>query len=264
VLGLRATLTTTDPTKTPQLRALVVRQSLNAKLYRLWVFQARSPAGAQSLGDDTINPYTFQKALWALRTAGVPVIFVDRWGDRYQVRVLELGEQESYREPDRVPETVMGLKLLEVAGAAAALTSQTFALGAWANFWFPMGFPGNNLGPSVLTGSATVQNDGAATTYPSWTVQGPGKWLTLGNTVTPYGGSPLPGVVWVLNHELVAGETLSINFDPTRLTVVNQDGVDLSGGVTGTYWGLGTGVNAVTVQMSGATTASQITLTRPV
>jgi hypothetical protein len=264
VLGLRATLTTTDSTKTPQVRAIVVRQSLNAKLYRLWVFQARTPAGAQSLGDDLINPYTFQKALWALRTAGVPVIFVDRWGDRYQVRLLELGEQESYREPDRVPETVMGLKLLEVAGVAAALTSEVFALGAWANFWFPMGFPGNNLGPSVLSGSTSVANTSGATTYPSWTVKGPGKWLTLQNVVTPYGGAPQPVQIFVLNHELVAGETVSINFDPSRHTVVNQDGVDLSGGVSGTYWGLGTGGNAVTIQMSGATTASQITLTRPV
>jgi hypothetical protein len=265
-LALRLIFSTTDRAQTPQLRAVVLRASLNAKLYRQWVFQARAPAGAGALSDDPTDPYQLIATLWAIRRAGIPVVFRDRYQDRYQVRLMELGEQEVRREPDGAIETVLGLKLLEVAGDAAATQTSTFALGAWASTWFPLTFPWSTLGPSLLQGSTILQNASAASQYPVWAFRGPAERVRVTNVNTPPGGSPGAALTWELDREILAGETVTVDFNPTRHTVLDQDGQDLSAFVAigSTFWPLGVGSNNVGYLMDGATPASRIQLTRPV
>ncbi len=254
---LRAALTSTDPHFTPQLRALVLRCSLNTKLYRLWNLVAIVPAGAGTLPSDALkNPKTMIDGLWAIRKAGIPVIFQDRWKVRYQVRILEIEETEVAREPGGPLETAVALQLLEVSGQAALVGQTVFTLGTWTNLWFPMDFPGNLLGPEVLSGSATITNSEPSAVYPTWVITGPGHIPTLTN------GSQ----TWTLNRDVPAGAVLTVQFDPTKHTVVAQDGTDYSSYVLAgsVWWSLAPGANSVSVVMGGATTpASMITLQYP-
>ncbi len=254
---LRAALSSTDAHFTPQLRALVLRCSLNTKLYRLWNLVAIVPAGAGTLPSDSLrNPKTVIDGLWAIRRAGIPVIFQDRWRTRYQVRILEIEETEVAREPGGPLETAVALQLLEVNGQAALVGQQLFTMGAWTNLWFPMTFPGNLLGGEVLTGSATITNSEPSAVYPTWQIAGPGHIPTLTNGAS----------TWTLNTDVPSGAVLTVQFDPTKHTVVSQDGTDYSSFVLGgsVWWSLAAGANSVSVTMGGATTAaSMITLQYP-
>lgn len=119
-VGLRFTLTTDASTATPKLLAVVLRGSINPKLYRIWGFQVKLPTGSlASMTDDLQNPYTVLSNLWAARTAGTPVTFKDRWADTWTVRILRLREAETIREPQSVPETVLDVQLLEVQREAS-------------------------------------------------------------------------------------------------------------------------------------------------
>jgi hypothetical protein len=184
------------------------------------------------------------------------VIFVDRWKVRYQVRIMEMQETEVMREPGGPLETAVALQLLEVSGSAALVGQVVFTMGAWTNFWFPMNFPGNGLGGEVLTGSQSITNLEASTVYPTFQITGPGHIPTLS----------IPGFTWTLNTDVPSGAVLTIQFDPTKHTVVAQDGTDYSSFVLGgsTWWGLDPGATAVSVTMGGATTpASMIVLQYP-
>ena len=254
---LRASLTTTDTTQTPELRALVLRCSLNPKLYRLWNLVAILPAGAGTLPSDALrNPKTVLDGLWAIRRAGIPVIFQDRWKTRYQVRIMEIEETEIAREPGGPLESAVALQLLEVSGSAALVGQQVFTMGTWTNLWFPMDFPGNGLGPAVLSGSATITNNEPSAVYPTWQIAGPGHIPTLTNGAD----------VWTLNTDVPSGQVVTVQFDPTKHTVVGSDGTDYSSHVLGgsVWWSLAAGANSVSVVMGGATyPASMITLQYP-
>ncbi len=263
---LRAALTSTDTSHTPQLRALVLRCSLNTKLYRLWNLVAIVPAGAGTLPSDSLrNPKTVIDGLWALRRAGIPVIFQDRWKTRYQVRILEIEETEVAREPGGPLETAVALQLLEVSGSAALVGQQVFPLAAWTVFWFPMFVPGTAyasgiyisiFGGAVLSGSATITNNEPSAVYPTFQISGPGHIPTLTN------GSQ----VWTLNTNIPSGQVVTVQFDPTKHTVVGVDGTDYSSFVLAgsTWWSLAAGANSVSVVMGGATTpTSYIALQYP-
>ncbi len=254
---LRAALTSSDTTKTPQLRALVLRCSLNTKLYRLWNLVAIVPAGAGTLPSDSLrNPKTVIDGLWAIRRAGIPVIFQDRWKTRYQVRILEIEETEVMREPGGPLETAVALQLLEVSGSAALVGQVVFTLATWTNLWFPMGFPGNGLGGEVISGSATVTNSEPAAVYPTFVISGPGHIPTLTNGAS----------VWTLNMDVPSGQVVTVQFDPTKHTVVGVDGTDYSSFVKvgSVWWSLAAGANSVSVVMGGATyPTSMITLQYP-
>lgn len=115
-IQIRFILKTIDPALTPQLLGFSLRVSINAKLYRIWRFQAALPGVRHQDGsEDRRNPKSMIDALWELRILGVPVAFVDRWGDQWTVRILKVSEAEIVREIDRVAESRMELTLLEFA-----------------------------------------------------------------------------------------------------------------------------------------------------
>lgn len=114
-VGIKLKLFTDSDLESPQIRAIVLRGSINPKLYRVWEFQARLPAGSMSnQADDLQNPYASINSLWSARTDGIPVTFKDRWGDSWGVRILKIQEQETIREDDRTPETHLSVSLLQV------------------------------------------------------------------------------------------------------------------------------------------------------
>lgn len=132
-----------------------------------------------------------------------------------------------------------------------AQQSVALGLSAGPNF-FPI-FP-LNLAPSSVQGAFTVDLSTADTTsYPLWTITGPGSALTLTNTTT--------GQVITVNAALSPGQSMIIDTRPGFQSVRRDDGTNLMGSVSSdpALWGLIEGVNAVTAQLTGATTASRIT-----
>src|SRR4029077_8893648 len=111
-----------DVTKSPRLYAISFRGSLNTKLYRLFTFQVRAPAGSQgTLADDLQNPETIIKQLWTDRALGFPVTFIDPWNDLYQARILKMHQQQVLRQPDEFPEEVLDITMLEVSRGVSSL-----------------------------------------------------------------------------------------------------------------------------------------------
>lgn len=119
-ISIRVTLTTNDPTKTPQLLAVSVRLSLNTQLYKLWQFTATLGAGGSfGIGAQNLqNPQDSINKLWNARAAGSPVSFKDRWNDLYTVRIIRLEEQQIIRQPDKTPDTGITATLLFFAQGA--------------------------------------------------------------------------------------------------------------------------------------------------
>jgi hypothetical protein len=113
-IRLRFNFYTDDDTQSPQLWGFSVRVSLNTKVYRLFVFQTRLPAGSFAmLSDDLQNPYTVITHMWDVRQAGFPVPFQDPWNDDFWARLIKLQAQEALREPQMPPEWVLDFTLLE-------------------------------------------------------------------------------------------------------------------------------------------------------
>ena len=118
-VSLRLVFTTYNQGQTPQLRAVVLRSSINPRLYTIWNFQVKLPTGLNQLrADELLNPQTTIGDLWTARRNGTPVAFQDRWNVSWTVRILEMSEQETLSEPAAVPETVLDIHLLEVARTA--------------------------------------------------------------------------------------------------------------------------------------------------
>jgi hypothetical protein len=114
----RLVFTTNDPTKTPQLWAVVFRLSVNPLLYKVVDFEGVISSGGffGTGADNMANPQDSINQLWADATAGLPVLFTDRWGDLYTARILDFSEQQSTMQPDATPETTVTLSLLLMQG----------------------------------------------------------------------------------------------------------------------------------------------------
>ena len=81
-IALRIWFYTDDDSQSPKLWGFSLRVSLNTKVYRLFVFQTRLPAGSFStLADDLQNPYLQIIAAWRIRAKGIPVPYQDPWND---------------------------------------------------------------------------------------------------------------------------------------------------------------------------------------
>jgi hypothetical protein len=96
--GRQFVLSTTDPERTPIIRAIVTRAYLNTRLLRQWAFEAYLPAGyLNNLTEDTADPYVTQRTLWNDRASGIPTTFTDAWGDTWNVKVKGIQEKETER-----------------------------------------------------------------------------------------------------------------------------------------------------------------------
>lgn len=110
------------------------------------------------------------------------------------------------------------------------------------------------LSSSGISSAFTVENDGQAPAWPLWTLQGPGSAITLTNTTT--------GDVLALSVALSAGQSVTIDTSPGKKTVVREDGSKHFEYVsaTSTLWPLVRGVNAIQLAVTGATSATLLTL----
>lgn len=129
----------------------------------------------------------------------------------------------------------------------------TYGLGTPGTFFpfFPLSLPA-----STVAGSFSVDLSMAdAPSFPLWTVTGPGSSLVLTNTTT--------GKVIQVNTTLSAGQSLTIDTRPGQQSVRRNDGTNLMGSLATdpALWPLVEDVNAVTVTLTGATSASAVSCT---
>jgi hypothetical protein len=117
-IKLRIRFFTDDATQSPKLWGFSLRVALNTKVYRLFVFQVRTPAGSLStLADDLQNPYLLLEHFWNARRDGNQLNYTDPWNDAFVVRLIKLQQQQALREPDKTPEWVLDFTLLEYDSA---------------------------------------------------------------------------------------------------------------------------------------------------
>lgn len=120
--------------------------------------------------------------------------------------------------------------------------------------FFPI-FP-ITLSSSTVAGAFTVDLSMAdAPSYPVWTITGPGSSLVLTNTTT--------GKVIQVNTTLTSGQQLVIDTRPGQQSVRLSTGTNLMGSLASdpALWPLVEDVNAVTVSLTGASSASRISCT---
>jgi hypothetical protein len=132
-------------------------------------------------------------------------------------------------------------------------TTDVFESGTTASF-FPI-FP-LSLSSSAVFTSTSVTNSGDVETWPVWTITGPGSAIVLRNLTT--------GRYLELNATLAAGETAVIDTRPGVKTVLKGDGTNLFPNLTSasSLWALARGANALRIEMSSATSASRVQLSR--
>lgn len=113
------------------------------------------------------------------------------------------------------------------------------------------------LGASQVFGSSTVTNLGDVETFPTWVIAGPGNALTLTNSTT--------GRILSWNGTLGLGEFIVVDCRPgsqsgTPKSVFKNDGSSQFGLLTAwDFWPFEVGVNAIDIELDGATSDSQVT-----
>lgn len=111
-----------------------------------------------------------------------------------------------------------------------------------------------HLSPSSTSGSFSIENNGDVECWPKWIITGPGTNPVLTNTTT--------GEVLTLTITLTAGQILTIDTNPSALSVTREDASVHWDAVSAasTLWSLAVGINNITLTMSGTTSASQLQL----
>lgn len=129
----------------------------------------------------------------------------------------------------------------------------TYGLGTPAAF-FPI-FP-LVLSPSTVIGQFVIDlSDSDAPSYPVWTITGPGNGLVLTNLTTSQ--------VITVNAPLSAGEQMVVDTRPGLQSVRKADGTNLLGALASdpALWSLVEDSNAISVALTGATSASVVAVT---
>lgn len=132
-------------------------------------------------------------------------------------------------------------------------TQDSFATGSPVGI-FDQPFLPIKLSSSGIASSFSVENTGNALAWPIWTLAGPGSAITLTNNTT--------GDVLSLSVTLTAGQSVTIDTSPLKKTVVREDGSKHFEYVsaTSTLWPLVRGVNLISLAVTGATSATLLTL----
>jgi hypothetical protein len=219
--------------------------------------------------DMTLNVWITAATSAALRTllrSLIPKFDATRGDGRIRV-TSELGDQREI-----TCRYAGGLELAENLGSTSALQLQRapIAFRAFAPYWtdvsdttvtYTTGTPATffpffplRLSSSEVFAQGTVTNGGDVQTWPVWTITGPGSAIVLRNQTS--------GKLLSLTITLGSSETLVIDTREGVKTVTKNDGSNLFSALSATssLWPLLRGVNAVQVEMSGGTAATQVGL----
>ena len=112
------------------------------------------------------------------------------------------------------------------------------------------------LAGATILGNTTINNPGTVITYPTWTITGPGV-PTIQNLTS--------GLTWSLSQNVPAGQVVQVVTTRGKQTAVNQStGLSVWDQVVyqspRNLWGLVPGNNNLNISISGATAATQVSL----
>lgn len=113
--------------------------------------------------------------------------------------------------------------------------------------------PYPSLSSGDVLGATAITNPGQVEAWPTWRLDGPATQLVATNHTL--------GKTFTINHTLAAGESLTITTRPGRVT--NSAGAPVNGALVrpgSVLWRLEPGVNDLTFTVTGAATATKITL----
>lgn len=163
------------------------------------------------------------------------------------VGLLETGEQN---ESDRAQRVVAVFRAFDPFFRDTADTVSEFDSGALMFFPF---FPLTLSGGAVFA-TPTINNDGDASAYPIWRINGPGGPVALTNLTT--------GATLELTTTLTAGQSIVIDTRPFVRSIVDQDGTNLYADRTpgSSLWELAPGPNQVQILLSLSSAASSVEL----
>jgi hypothetical protein len=115
-----------------------------------------------------------------------------------------------------------------------------------------------HLGAGTVLGNVTIENDGGAQAWPTWTITGPG---------TPTIKNVSNGRQWSLNTSVPAGQVVQVTTKPGTQYAVNLttstniwDQLVIGGSISN-LWSLMSGSNQVSIVMAGATAATSVQAT---
>lgn len=97
-----------------------------------------------------------------------------------------------------------------------APTVRRFEPGAAVPFYSPTGAYIFALSPDTVTANADIDNPGDVDSWPTYLIEGPTTTVSVG----------VDGRLVEVPFALLAGETLTIDTDPTAQTAIDQDGVE--------------------------------------
>jgi hypothetical protein len=117
--------------------------------------------------------------------------------------------------------------------------------------FFPLAPALFRLSGSQVLGATNIVNKGDVDAYPLWTLKGPATELTL----------QLGERVFTITPNLLEGESLTINTDPTAQTITDGTGANRWGDVDDDLfelWALPPGTSTATVSVTGGTSATEL------
>lgn len=118
---IRVSLSTDNSEITPVILSLTLKASLNLKTYKQFTFTARFPAGELQLPTDGVPTQKLAvDTYWDAKRDGIPIQFLDRWGEEYKVRIIGMRESEPPESGREYPQTMLDLVLLEVSKTTTA------------------------------------------------------------------------------------------------------------------------------------------------
>lgn len=253
-MQVRANFHNLNEKQTMKVYGITLRRSINPTVYKWWEFDAWLPAGSGNYADDLQDAYQLRNSLWLARRNGTPVSYTDIHGDIYDVRIMNVAIKTVALEVGAPPQAVLHLTLLQAPPGGAPFTETLFSqLVAGTSWPLPIPLLGIGLGSSTLDQTLTITNNLSTTSYPRWTIRGPATYVRVS----------LGALTWTWIGTLAYADTLSLNFDPTKQTVLDSSGADRSSDVVAgsTYWGLAPGANSVSLHLEGGAAPTQVSIT---
>jgi hypothetical protein len=170
-----------------------------------------------------------------------------------EIDVIEDWPQQSYLTQD----VILSLHAADPYYYADEATVETFTvnIGEPEPFLHPGGFFPLHLSSNVFFAGPTIDNPGQVESWPTWTIRGPGTNPSLRNATT--------GEVMTFGRTLGAGEMIVVALSRAGATITDGLGTRLYSTLSNpsTVWAIQPGINRVQIGMSGATSASSVTLT---
>lgn len=138
-----------------------------------------------------------------------------------------------------------------------AVTVTSSYMASTGSFFSP--YP--NVGSGLTIGATTISNPGSATTWPSWTINGPASSIIATNLTTGESWTVNPNAADIAYGDLTASDVVTVVTDPPEITGPGSGNWQAALAPGSTLWALRKGDNEITYSVTGAGTGTSVSLT---